>query len=372
MNPIRVLHLGNEMQWRGGENQIRLLIENSRNQGIEHHVAYPTKSEALPRFGKICSICPLPSKRPYDFRSILKIHRYCKANKIQILHAQSSAGLSLALTVKTLNPKLKLVSHRRVAFPLKSNLFSRKKYKNPKIDHYICISEYIRKMLIEYKIDLRKISVAKSAIDTSAYASLSRENCRAEWLTKFDLSEPQFLICMASALTNEKGHDTAIKALAKVRAQLDLQNMPIQLFIAGAGPELAYLRSIVESQGLHWHVKFLGKLDRIAGLLKAADLLLVPSRFEGLGTIVLEGMAAQTVVVGSSVGGIPEMIKNNETGFLVKPDDVDGLAAVILDLYKRRSDLGNIRHSARQLLEKDFSLAAMVSANVSVYKKILA
>ena len=352
MSSLRVLHLGTEKSWRGGENQIRLLVEGAKSQGIESHIAYPKSSKAFQKFEAIAPVCALPSRSGIDPRSIITLKKYCTDHNIQILDAHSSAAVSLALKVKGLIPSLKLVVHRRVAFPIKNNFFSRRKYLNPKVDQYVSISQCIAEVLTDAGIEKDKVAVVPSAIDVSTYDRVTAE--------KSDTLK----IGMTSALTDEKGHDTVLRALTKVSEDYKFE-------IAGDGSQLYALKALTRVLKLDDKVTYLGRLDDIKSFMKSLDIFLMPSRFEGLGTSVLEAMAAGVFVIGSNTGGIPEMVKDGETGLLAEVDDVVDWAEMISKAIKDPELREKCKTVARSHIKKHFSLEAMVSGNVNVYKKLV-
>jgi glycosyltransferase involved in cell wall biosynthesis len=363
MNPLRVLHLGTEKQWRGGENQIRLLALGAQKQGVESHIAYPKSSVAFPRFESMGPSLALPSRSPIDPRNILAIRNYCGNNEIDIIDAHSSAAMTLGLAVKRLLPHLKLVVHRRVAFPIKNSFFSRKKYLNPHVDRYVAISKYISTVLIEAGVDPAKVYVVPSAIDTDLYEGLHRDECHKKMvaLHKLDPSKP--IIGMTSALTKEKGHDIVLWALTHVER-------PFQFLVLGDGDQKDHLLNLVNSTGLKGMVQFLGRAEDIKPFMKSLDVFLMPSRFEGLGTSVLEAMSAGVMVIGSNTGGIPEMIKHGETGLLAEVDDINDWAEKI-DRALNDFDLrARCIQAAKAHIKSHFSLDVMVQGNVAVYRSL--
>src|SRR5690606_35431118 len=138
----------------------------------------------------ICEVCPLPSKKSFDLRSLFKLRRFCIDNSIDVVDAHSSKGIDISLMLKMFLPSLKLVVHRRTAFPLKDNLFSKRKYLNPKIDQFIAISDFIGRALKNFGVDTKKIKIAKSAVDGSVYRNINGASARSKYLSDLNLIEP--------------------------------------------------------------------------------------------------------------------------------------------------------------------------------------
>lgn len=365
MSSLQVLHIGTEKQWRGGENQIRLLALGAKPLGVDSHIAYPKNSEAYSRFENIGPVLPLSSRSPLDPRNILAIRDYCGNNNIDIINAHSSGAMSLALAVKNFLPQIKLVVHRRVAFPIKANFFSRKKYLSSKVDRYVTISKYISRVLIEAGVSREIIEVVPSAIDVAEYDNLHRDECHKKMMELHKLQKNVPIIGMTSALTEEKGHDTILKSLALV-------DRPFQLLLLGDGDQKSSLQNLSKGLGLQEKVHFLGKFEDIKPFMKSLDIFLMPSRFEGLGTSVLEAMAAGVFAIGSNTGGIPEMIKPGETGLLAEVDDVQDWAAKINKAMNDFDLRARCIQAAKQHIQKNFSLESMVQGNIKVYKDLVA
>src|SRR5262249_28838538 len=123
--------------------------------------------------------------------------------------------------------------------------------------------------------------------------------------------------------------------------------------------------------GLEHDVTFLGFIDRIPAFLSALDVLAVPSRFEGLGTIILEGLAAGCAVAATDVGGIPEMIRPGVTGLLTPVEDAPRLAANLAALTRDPGLARRLVEGGRTLVAQAFSVGAMVGGNLDVYRQVL-
>lgn len=135
----------------------------------------------------------------------------------------------------------------------------------------------------------------------------------------------------AGRLVDQKGFDVLLRAFAQTAGEL-------QLLIAGEGRERASLEALAKERGIESCVRWLGVASRarLAALLKGAEVVVVPSRKEPFGVILLEAMAAGRSTVASRVGGIPEFAQDGETTLLVPPEDPDALAAALVRLAADR------------------------------------
>jgi N-acetyl-alpha-D-glucosaminyl L-malate synthase BshA len=120
-----------------------------------------------------------------------------------------------------------------------------------------------------------------------------------------------------------------IGIFARVNAEL-----PSRLVMVGDGPERVVAEDETRRLGVEASVSFLGKIDDVAPLLASADLFLLPSETESFGLSALEALASGVPVVCTRVGGLPEVVRDGETGFLCEVGDVEGMARVSLDLLR--------------------------------------
>jgi glycosyltransferase involved in cell wall biosynthesis len=120
-----------------------------------------------------------------------------------------------------------------------------------------------------------------------------------------------------------KGIEYLIRALAAMHSEYPT----LRLEIAGSGPQRSKLEAEVSRAGLIEKVRFLGWIDDISRVLSRWDAFVMPSLEEGFPIAALDAMAAGVPVIASAVGGVPELIEDGQTGWLVPPRDVDGLAS---------------------------------------------
>jgi len=154
-----------------------------------------------------------------------------------------------------------------------------------------------------------------------------------------------------------KGLDRLIAALPAIRQR----HPDAILLLVGDGPERPALETMAANLGLSRYVRFAGVRHDVPRLLTAAAVFVLPSLTEALPTALAEAMAAGVPVIGSAVGGIPEMIQDGVTGILVPPGDVDALAAAVADVLDQPARVGELVRAARRLVETRFDAAANVA-----------
>ncbi len=363
---IRVLHIGTEGLWRGGENQIRLLVEGLKAEPqIRCYIAYPKGSRGLDRFSQIAPVCELASSKTWDWRNITRLVSFCQNNRVNLIDAHSSSAHSLALGVKKQLPHLGLVVHRRVDTPIKTNRFTKAKYFSPLVDHYVTISSTVDSLVKDFGVSPDLVTLVKSAVDGQVYQKIDRQNVRHEWRQRLGLSDKTVVVGNASALSAQKGYPVMIDAFAKVATKTAWQAV-----IAGEGKELQALVQQCEQLGISKKVSFIGFIEQVHELLSFFDILCFPSENEGLGTLLLDAAHAGACLVGSRVGGIPEVIIDQKTGLLIEPGDSHGLAAILSKLIDSPQYRQRLNSAAKIHISQEFSITEMVAGNLRVYQQV--
>lgn len=364
---IKILHLNTEHGWRGGENQMRLLIEGMQSlPEFENHVAALANSDCYANFKPLCPTLPLISRFAYHIWQARKIAKYCQTNHIQILDAQTGRTHSLALLVKMFRPELKLVVHRRVDNKPGNSILSRRKYYSSKVDTFIAISDAIKSILVKTGVKTDRIVVVKSAVPNSLYLNLNKKTEKEKWAKQFNINAEATWFGNASAIAHQKGYDIFLQAV-KILA---IKKCNFHCLIAGTGPQEVEIKALCSNLGINNHVTFIGFTKEIPSFLSSLDILAVPSNNEGLGTIILEGIHAGCAVIATEVGGIPEMIKHQKTGLLIPCGSAEKLAQGISELIASPNLRSELNNNAKIHAKDSFSVEAMVKGNIAVYRSL--
>jgi len=168
-------------------------------------------------------------------------------------------------------------------------------------------------------------------------------------------------------LTREKDTATLLRASVEVIARCP----SFRLAIAGSGPCAAELVDLAHDLGIAEHVRFLGEVRDIAGLLHSASLFVLPSLTEGIPLTVLEAMACGLPVVATRVGGVPEAVTDGTTGVIVEPGHVAELAAALLHVYQHPATARDMGRAGHERVRQFFDVRTMVSGYESLYDDVL-
>lgn len=364
MNIMNILLINLEKTWRGGERQIEVLAQYIESQGSRAFIAYPKGSEGISRYSKNFETLALPSRIPLDPRNIYRLYSFCKKHQIQILHANSSRSHGLALFLKRIFPSLKLVVHRRIDGQISSKPSTKNKYLSSLVDSYIAISQSVKNSLLSVGVNKDKIQLIPSGIDIHSYKD-SKQDVKKKFSTQFGIDSSGIWVGIAAAMTKEKGVDDFIKS-ASIALKL---NPNMQFLIAGEGRELESYQALVRELKISEKVHFLGQLEPIYDFMRAIDIFFMPSKLEGLGTAFLYAMQAECLLVGTNTGGIPDIIKHNQTGYLVDVGDTQAAGFLLANYNEEERD--RLTRQATKHFLNHFTSDSMVSENFKNYESLL-
>ena len=184
-----------------------------------------------------------------------------------------------------------------------------------------------------------------------------------------DSNHNQRVIITTSRLVKKNGVDVLIRAVGEVKKT----TASITCYIIGDGPERTALENLVNDLQLSRDIIFLGSVpyEEIPFYLRKADVFVRPSRSEGMGNSFIEALSVGIPIIGTPVGGIPDIIKDGETGILCRVDDAKDVAEKILMLFGNDKLVMRMRKNGRHLVEQTFSWDAIARSYAQLFEKLL-
>ncbi|WP_062235415.1 N-acetyl-alpha-D-glucosaminyl L-malate synthase BshA [Fictibacillus sp. FJAT-27399] len=150
-----------------------------------------------------------------------------------------------------------------------------------------------------------------------------------------------------------------------------VSTIPAKLLLIGNGPEFTVACKMVQELDIEDHVLFLGKQENVAELFSISDLKLLLSEKESFGLVLLEAMACGVPVVGTNIGGIPEVILDGETGYICELGDIDGIAAASLSILTDENKKQTFAYQAMQHVRDHFHSSKIVGDYEDLYYSVL-
>ena len=229
-------------------------------------------------------------------------------------------------------------------------------------DGVTAVSEFLRSMTVdEFGVE-RPIEVIPNFVDLARYCP-----------------ERAYRETSAFAKPNERillhiSNFRPVKRIMDVVRIFDLvrREVPAVLLMVGEGPERSSAQALARRLGLRDGVHFLGKHQSIEEIVGMAHVLLLPSELESFGLAALEAMACGVPVVGSDSGGLPEVVSDGATGFLLPVGDVEGMAARTIEILSDEPWRRVLGTAARARVESLFEVDGIVSQYEDFYRSVLA
>ena len=221
-------------------------------------------------------------------------------------------------------------------------------------DKILCVSNYVRKALLPYVNDKSKLHVILNGVDTKKFVPLQKEN---------------IVLCVGK-IQPEKGQIYLLKAFKKI-------NTDWKLLIAGYFAKkvpggLNYSKECLKFQGKNIRFLVFVSEEELIKLYGKAKILVCPSMWqEPFGLINLEAMSSGCATIATNVGGIPEIIKDGETGFLVPPKYVDAIREKLMTIMNDDDLLNRISNKAREEAVKRFDWNIIAKEYLNFYRSLM-
>lgn len=357
MKPLRIVFSEAATSYGGQEQYIHKLMKGLRDRG--HHLEaicqpHAVLTEKLREDG--FKVHTLYTDGPANFfKGVVKLRKVLRDGRFDVVNTNSRRDTILVGVAARLARVPLIVRSRHLAKKVGS-LFS-----YTVVPHaVIACSEFVRSHLLERGVKPNQVRVVYPSVPVEHWPSGS--TLRSE----LKLSDNDIVVVCVAVMRAQKGHETLLKAVAPL-----IKSQPnIHLVLAGAGAMLETLQSSVQAQGLEKRVHFLGMRADIPNVLNGSDIFALATEIEATGTVYVEAQAAGLPVVGTRVGGVPEMMIESETGFLVPPHDPQALHAAINRLVADAALRKTMGSAGRQFVARGdtFSLDAMVSGTESAYR----
>jgi glycosyltransferase involved in cell wall biosynthesis len=225
-------------------------------------------------------------------------------------------------------------------------------------DAYIAVSDYDRRQMMDVEgIPAERIRVVQNGIPPLVRHG---HDVRAE----LGIAAGAAVIGTVCELRPEKALDVLVDAAAALA--------DVTVLIVGDGPEEARLRARIRDAGVDRRVRLLGRRDDVADVLAAFDVAVCCSDFEAAPLSVMEYMAAALPVVATRVGGLPDLVRDDETGVLVERRDPAALAAAVTGLLDSPAERRRLGAAARDRQRRDYDFARFVNRIEELYLELRA
>jgi len=372
--PLKVVHMISGDLWAGAESQaFTLLSQLRRAEGVrlsaivlnEGRLAAQLRDLSIPvhvvderRLDPLRILVAVRALLANDGCDILHTHRY-KENVIGAFASRMAGRPRLVKTVHGLVEHFFGFRRFKSGFTAVVDRTVTRRY----FDRVICVSEDMQGQLRQ-RYRPEQLACIRNGIDPDRC-----KPTKSRQLTRDSLGIPQDapVVGTASRLVGVKGLGYLLEAARSMHSALP----ELRLLIAGDGPEMAALKAQSAALGLTPFTIFTGHRDDVFDLIAAMDLFALPSLSEGIPMVLLETMAIGTPIVATRVGGIPEIIRDGESGLLVAPRNTAELERACLRILTRDSLAAGLAGHAREVVNTEHSAVSMGRSVLELYRSLL-
>ncbi|WP_422105302.1 glycosyltransferase family 4 protein [Winogradskyella sp.] len=328
---MRLIQVTASRGWRGHEQKIIYLYEAFRDFGyVEDQWIVCTKDSEVHKIAKAknMQVIGLDFKSEYDLKFAKSLKRIADENKADLVFIHNSQSHTIAvLSSLFYGLKIPLVLCRTLIKRVDTNFFRKWKYNYKGIKRILCITQPVVDELKYAVKDHSKLRIVGILTDIKKFTKTEKDGLLHK---EFNIPSDHKIIGNIAAFTGFKDHYTWIDTV-EILAKTDLK---ATFILVGEGVLEEDIKAYVASKGLEDRVIFAGFRKDIPDILPEFDLFLFTSNNEPAGGVVLESYACRVPVVAANAGGIPELVINNETGFLAEVGNAKDFAEKVMALIR--------------------------------------
>lgn len=299
------------------------------------------------------------SKRGLTPNSAVRFSRLVKQSGAAIVHAHlpsMGAAARVSTSVPVVYTEHNIASSYRIPVQLVNRLtYSR----NAAV---IAVSDAVLSSIVSYP------SPSKRVISNGVDVNIDFDTTAVR--SELGLRDDQRLIVHVGNIRPHKGHRTlvaATKHLCAIRRDFQI----VSIGGEKTDGDLASIRQLAAQAGVSDHIRFLGRRDDALAFTSACEVYVNAADVEGLPVTILEALALGRPVVATSVGGVPSVISNNNTGLLVPPGDAEAIANGLAWMLDNPHEAQRLGVAGKALVEEQYGLERMVRETESVYDEVL-
>lgn len=226
-----------------------------------------------------------------------------------------------------------------------------------------CSGEVAKVLTEKDHIPSTRIKTIMNGISLTRFDSINT----VDLIKEFDISPKAISIAMVGRLHPAKGHQDILQVMEYFLRE----NVSCSLIIIGSGELQKDIQTQIQKRRLEQVVTLAGQRNDVLQILSAVDIFVMPSRWEGLPMALLEAMALGKAVIATAVGGIPEVINDNQNGFLVPPGDICSLQSKLRNLIADETLRKRLGKEARSVVYNRFNAAIVARQYESLYSDCL-
>jgi glycosyltransferase involved in cell wall biosynthesis len=342
---FRVAHVNVAKGYRGGERQTELLIRALVSDSVEQVLVARHGAPLVTRFGG------LPIEVRMVSGSFLSVA--LATSDVDLIHVHEGRSIYGAY-LRSLLSGTPYIATRRVDNPIKDHWFAHHAYRRAAF--VVAVAAQVADVVRQHDPRVRVRVVY------SANSGLPIDESRAQAIRQG--FGDRIVVGHVGALDNSQKGQEFIIAVAR---ELRLSHPELHFVLVGGGADEAMLRNT--AAGLE-NLSFTGFVENVGDYLAAFDIFILPSRREGIGSILFDAMEQRLPIVATRVGGVPEIVHNEENGILIDPERPDQLREAVLRLSADRDLRARMGASGRQIASR-YTVRIMAQKYLDLYESVL-
>jgi len=360
-----ILHTEWSSGWGGQE--MRIVAESVAFQarGYSMTIACQPDSQIFRRAQEAgIPVLAFPMKKGLRISTVLRAKRLLREHAFDLVHTHSSVdGWNFGLAARLTG--VPVVRSRHLSTPIRRSWSSRLVYMKL-ADRVITSGAAIRDAMIrDNGMQADRIASVPAGIDVGRFKpDVDGHPVRQE----FGLAGSDYVIGIVAVLRNWKGHHILIRALS----ELIRRGLNLKLLVVGEGPQEKNLRRLIGELGLESRVVMAGYRKDVPSCMAAMDCVVLPSlENEATSQVLPQAMAMKKPVIATSIGGLPEVVIDGQTGLLVPPGDATALADAISRLHDDPDVTKQLAKRGHDYCHAHFTFEGMIDATERVYREVL-
>lgn len=364
------MHIGSEYGWRGGEHQTLLLLRGLVERGEDAVLVCQPGSPLSQRAREAgIRVIELRMRNEVDLLAAWRLARWLRKLGTRIVHCHSSHAISLGLLARAFvrRRRPRVVAARRVDFSIfRHNFFGLNARKYLAADRVVAVSGAVKGVLVADGLPAEHVCVIHDGIDVEHVRQAQRQETALR--ERFGLAADDRVVVNVAALVGHKGHRHLVAAVPEIIAALP----KARVLVCGAGKLADQLSEQARELGLGSALIFAGFQPHqdIPAIIKLAEVFAFSSIEEGLGSVLLDVMAAGTPIVATNAGGIPEIVEHGKTGLIVDKANPQALAAGVIELLSNRSMAAELSEQASAYATRYGCYERMVEETCALYDEL--
>jgi L-malate glycosyltransferase len=305
---------------------------------------------------------PFQTINPLDkFKTYRRLAQIVAEHQIEIIHAHHrNAGYFAELLCRRKHIPYVVTVHD----PWHATPF--KKSHGKVFRRLIAVSDFLKQLLIaRFQVPPERIRTIRNGVDPSRFEGIARAEA-ARFRSACSVGADEIVLSQISRISKVKGQFDLLHAL-----QLLPPDLPYRCLIVGEGKERPRLERLAESLGLSRKVTFCGYQSNIPVVLAASDVMLLPSRREGLPLSIVEAMLSHVPVIAAITAGVPEIITHGKDGLLFQAGDIPTLATLIEQMVRDANLRQQLAQAGHRTAIDRFLVGRMVDETEAYYRRIL-